>query len=206
MARRTSSGLVPLIIAAGAVIVFGSQLLDGVQDLLPDFGGRSDAEYAVAPGIRPRTDKCTADQILNDRKCDNIKVVQIDATKMPFIARNIQLAWSEGKPFILHKDAPGTDEPKRNAACGRFKAQFPKGSCDEFVFASSQEGGRPENVRIEEVPLREQNCQGGTLRQEYRRAQITEGDAFTVVITNPDRIADRPYWGVDIAKEQACGS
>lgn len=206
MATRTSSGLVPLVIVVGAVIVFGGQLLDGVQDLLPDLGGEAGAEYLVAPGMRPRTDECGADRILNDRQCDDVKVVQIDAAKMPFIARNIRLAWSEGKPFILHKDAPGTDEPKRSAVCGRFTAQLPKGSCDEYAFASSKEGGRPENVRIEEVPLREQNCQGGTLRQEYRRARIVEGDAFTVVITNPDKIADKPYWGVDIAKERACGS
>ncbi|MDQ3579088.1 MAG: hypothetical protein M3443_16145 [Actinomycetota bacterium] len=86
------------------------------------------------------------------------------------------------------------------------RKQFRHRAMPRPTFASSQEGGRPENVRIEEVPLREQNCQGGTLRQEYRRAQIAEGDAFTVVITNPDKIADKHYSGVDIAKEQACGT
>lgn len=206
MATRAASGLVPLVIVACVAVLFGDTLLDELQDLLPALSGQPSAGYVVAPGARPRTDKCTADQILGDRRCDNLKVVQIDAAKMPFIARNIQLAWAEGKPFVLHKDAPGTDGPKRNAVCGGFTARFAKGSCDEFAFASSQEGGRPENVRIEEVPLREQNCQGGTLRQEYGRAQIAVGDAFTVVITNPDKIAGKPYWGVDIAKEQACGT
>lgn len=144
--------------------------------------------------------------MLKQRQCDDLKVVLIDAAKMPFIAQNISLAWAEGKPFTLHKGAPGSDAGRRAAVCGNFKGRFAKGSCDEYAFASTAEGGIPANVRIMEVPLREQNCQGGTLRQEYRRAGIVEGSAFTVVITNPEKIATVPYTGVDIAKEQSCGS
>lgn len=61
-------------------------------------------------------------------------------------------------------------------------------------------------ARIEEVPLRAQNCQGGTLRQEYRRAQINESDEFLVVITSPSMIATSAYAGVDIAKDQSCAN
>lgn len=125
---------------------------------------------------------------------------------MPFIARNIQLAWREGKQFILHKSAPGSEQERRAAACGPriFVAKFDQGSCDEYPFASTQEGGS--GARIEEVPLREQNCQGGTLRQEYRRAQINEGTEFLVVITSPSMIATSAYAGVDIAKDQSCAN
>ncbi len=62
------------------------------------------------------------------------------------------------------------------------------------------------SARTEEVPLRENKCQGGTLRQAYARAGIIEGDDFIVVISNPDKIASEGYTGVDIAKEQSsCG-
>jgi hypothetical protein len=211
VATRSKSGLLlPVLLVVGLVVVFGgSKVKDVVSGLFggsdPVIVGSGDTAFMVAAGAETQAKSCTATQMLSDRRCGDFKVVQIDAAKMPFIGRNIQLAWGEGKPFILHKDAIGTDEPKRNAVCGKFKAQFNKGSCDEYAVASSQEGGKTENVRIDEVPLREQNCQGGTLRQEYRRAQIVEGDAFMVVITNPDKIADKSYWGVDVAKEQSCG-
>jgi hypothetical protein len=161
----------------------------------------------VAPGAKPRTDKCTAEQLLKQRQCDDLKVVLIDAARMPFIAQNIIAAWSEGKPFLMHKDAPGTDDAKRSVVCGStFKKQYAEGSCDEYVFASTVEGGQWANVRVQEVPLREQKCQGGTLRQEYRRAGIVEGSAFIVVITNPAKVATTPYAGVDIAKDRSCQS
>ncbi|GGN19939.1 hypothetical protein GCM10011609_71360 [Lentzea pudingi] len=206
MATKTGLGILPILLIGGAVVVLGPQLVPGFPDLLGDLTTDTAVAYQVAPGAKPKTDRCTADQLLKQRQCDDLKVVLIDAAKMPFIAQNIALAWAEGKPFALHKGAPGSDAGRRAAVCGNFKAQFAKGSCDEYAFASTTEGGVPANVRIMEVPLREQNCQGGTLRQEYRRAGIVEGSAFTVVITNPEKIATGPYAGVDIAKEQSCGS
>lgn len=188
--------------------MFGPQLVDEVKIQLGDLTTDTAVAYQVAPGAKPKTDKCTAEQLLKQRQCDDVKVVLIDAAKMPFIAQNIIAAWGEGKPFIMHKDAPGTDDAKRSVVCGTrvFTKKFPDGSCDEYVFASTVEGGKWANVRTQEVPLREQKCQGGTLRQEYRRAGIVQGSAFTVVITNPDKVATTPYAGVDIAKDQSCQS
>lgn len=206
VATKSGIGILPILLLVGAAAVFGPQLVDEAKDQLADLTTDTAVAYQVAPGAKPKTDKCTAEQLLKQRQCDDLKVVLIDAAKMPFIAQNISLAWVEGKPFTLHKGAPGSDAGRRAAVCGNFKAQFAKGSCDEYAFASTAEGGVPANVRIMEVPLREQNCQGGTLRQEYRRAGIVEGSAFTVVITNPEKIATGPYAGVDIAKEQSCGS
>ncbi|MFJ8965853.1 NucA/NucB deoxyribonuclease domain-containing protein [Lentzea sp. NPDC102401] len=207
MGSKTGIGVLPILVVGGAVVLLGPQLVPGFPDLLGDLGGQTATEYQAAPGTKPRTDKCTADQLLKQRQCDDVKVVLIDAAKMPFIASNIIAAWSEGKPFLMHKDAPGTDDAKRSVVCGSsFKKQFAEGSCDEYVFASTVEGGRWANVRVQEVPLREQKCQGGTLRQEYRRAGIVEGCAFIVVITNPAMVATTPYAGVDIAKDQSCQS
>lgn len=195
----------PLVIVVATVIVFGVSSLTASKTSCPTSAVKPAPSTSSPPGcVRAPTNAArikssTTDSATTSSRPDRRSEDAVHRSQHP--AR-----LGEGKPFILHKDAPGTDEPKRNAVCGRFTAQLPKGSCDEYAFASSKEGGRSENVRIEEVPLREQNCQGGTLRQEYRRAQIAEGDAFTVVITNPDKIADKPYWGVDIAKEQACGS
>lgn len=188
--------------------MFGPQLVDEVKIQLGDLTTDTAVAYQVAPGAKPKTDKCTTEQLLKQRQCDDVKVVLIDAAKMPFIAQNIIAAWGEGKPFIMHKDAPGTDDAKRSVVCGTrvFTKKFPDGSCDEYVFASTVEGGKWANVRTQEVPLREQKCQGGTLRQEYRRAGIVQGSAFTVVITNPDKVATTPYAGVDIAKDQSCQS
>lgn len=207
MASKTGIGVLPILVIGGAVVLLGPQFVPGFPDLLGDLGAQTATGYQVAPGAKPKTDKCTADQLLKQRQCDDVKVVLIDAAKMPFIAQNIIAAWGEGKPFVVHKDAPGTDDAKRSVVCGStFKKQYSDGSCDEYVFASTVEGGQWANVRVQEVPLREQKCQGGTLRQEYRRAGIVEGSAFIVVITNPDKVATTPYAGVDIAKDRSCQS
>ncbi|WP_158840541.1 NucA/NucB deoxyribonuclease domain-containing protein [Saccharothrix deserti] len=208
MAKTRSTGLLPVLVLGAVVILFGPTLLDNVQDAVSELGSSVEPSYVVAPAVKPRTDRCTADQLLKERQCDDLKVVLLSAEKMPYITRNIQLAWAEGKPAILHKDAPGTDQTKRNTVCGSgvFTKTFPDGSCDEYAFASTVEGGSFATVRTEEVPLREQNCQGGTLRQEYRRANIAQGDAFIVVITNPGKIATSAYAGSDTAEDQSCTS
>ncbi|QQQ75474.1 hypothetical protein IOD16_30960 [Saccharothrix sp. 6-C] len=208
MAKTRSTGLLPILVVGAVVILFGPRLLDGVQDAVSDLGSSAEVSYVVAPAVKSRADQCTAEQLLKDRQCDDLKVVQLSAEKMPYITRNIQLAWAEGKPAILHKDAPGTDQTKRATVCGTsvFTKTFADGSCDEYAFASSVEGGQWANVRTEEVPLREQNCQGGTLRQEYRRAGIQQGDAFIVVITNSEKIATSAYAGSDTAEDQSCTS
>lgn len=208
MATKSKGGFLPILLVGAVIVVLGPQFVPGFPNLIGDLGADTTAGYQVAPGAKPRADKCTAEQLLKQRQCDDVKVVLIDAAKMPFIAQNIIAAWAEGKPFVMHKDAPGTDDAKRGVVCGSgvFTKQFPDGSCDEYVFASAVEGGKWANVRTQEVPLREQKCQGGTLRQEYRRAGIVEGSAFIVVITNPDKVATTPYAGVDIAKDQSCQS
>lgn len=78
-----------------------------------------------------------------------------------------------------------------------------QGSCDEYEFASTTEGGA--GARTEEVPIREQNCQGATIKNAYYTTPgIDIGEEFLVVISNPASIATEPFAGADTAKEQAC--
>lgn len=211
VARRTASGLVPLVLVVGVVVLFGSQLLHKADDLFggsePVAIGDGDNKFLVAPDGESAVKQCTAQQLMAAKRCGDAKVLIIDAVKMPFIARNIKLAWSSNKAAVLHRDQPENRQAHYDASCGRkssFVAKYPGvGSCDEFEFASSQEGGA--DARTEEVPRREQNCQGATIKNAYYgNPGIAVGEAFVVVIIRPGSIADQPFEGVDKTKEQAC--
>jgi hypothetical protein len=131
------------------------------------------------------------------------RLIIIDAAKMPFIARNIKTAIAVGKPEVLYRGDPAQRRAKQVAACKNFVKHYPDGSCDEYPFASSQEGGA--GAQIAEVPVREQNCQGGTISGQYQAKQIAVGMPYLVVVTNSDKIARGPYIGDDIAENKgAC--
>jgi hypothetical protein len=203
LATRTRGRLLlAVLLLGGAVAYFGiGEVIEWAEEVVDDVFG---ASYITAPEGKRRTEKCTSNQLLNDRKCGDLKVLVIDAERMPFIARNIQLAWSEGKPFILHRNS-AKQAANRAAACGRFVPKYPGGSCDEHAFATTDEGGT--GARVEEVPIQEQRCQGGAVNAGYAKASIRQGDAFLVVISNPSSIATKAFTGPDIAKDQsACES
>lgn len=65
--------------------------------------------------------------------------------------------------------------------------------------ASTAEGGS--GARTEEVPRRENACQGGV----YVRQYPPDGERFLVVISRPDLIAAESFAGVDVARRQDCG-
>lgn len=212
MARRTATGLIPLVLVAGVVMLFSGQLADRVSDLFggsePVVIGGGGSRFMVGSDGESAVRECTSEQLVTAKRCGRAKVLIINAAKMPFIARNISLAWSSGKPAMLHRDQPENRQRHYEASCGRrsgFVAKHPGlGSCDEFEFASSSEGGA--GARTEEVPRREQNCQGATVKNAYYgNPGIAVGEAFVVVIIRPGSIADQPFEGVDRAKEQACG-
>jgi hypothetical protein len=209
MSRRTSSGLLlPILIVVGLVAVFGgSKVMDVISDI---FGsdtvilGEDDAQIMVAGDAEGKVRQCATVRLLNDRRCGPLKIVIISAERMPFIARNIQLAWGEGQPFLLHRNS-AKQAANRAAACGRFVAKYPGGSCDEYAFATTDEGGA--GARTEEVPLREQRCQGGALNAGYAKAGIQQGEEFLVVISYPSKIAQQAFTGPDVAEDQsACES
>lgn len=210
MSSRTSTGLLlPIVIVVGLLAVFGGgQVKDVISGI---FGsndtvilGEGDAQVMVASDAESKAKQCTTVQILNDRRCGKLKLVLISAQRMPYIARNISLAWGEGQPFILHRNS-AKQASNRAAACGSFAPKYQGGSCDEYAFATTDEGGA--GARTEEVPLREQRCQGGAVTAGYAKANIQQGEEFLVVISYPSSVAGQAFTGQDVAKDQtACES
>jgi hypothetical protein len=131
------------------------------------------------------------------------KVVVIDASKMPFIARNITMAFGAGKPDTLTRGTPAQQAANRKVVCLRSFPRTHGGQCDEFPFASSVEGGA--GAQQQEVPPRENQCQGGTINAAYRREGIVPGDRYLVVIIDTNLIPSGPFTGTDIAQDKgAC--
>ena len=198
MGRSRTSTLLPLLLVLGAAAVVGPQLISRVDDLFdggdPVLVGTGGTAFLVGSDGESEAKRCTSEQVVRERGCDDVKVVVIDAAKMPFIARNIKLAWQGGKPSILHRESVGS-RAKRAKACGPsvFTRTLPFGSCDEYSFATSREGG--EGSRIEQVHQDEQFCQGGTISSAYQYTPIDEGEAYIVVISHPDRIAEQAWAG-----------
>jgi hypothetical protein len=217
MSTRTRSGLLlPLAAVVGLVAVFGvDPLVDVVDDVLGSVTGHEtvvigtgDATAMVVSDVAPDLESCTVTQIIDTKRCGGLKILVIDAAKMPYIARNIQLAWGDRRGYLLHRAAPENRRANYQASCGPrsgFVVRYPgTGSCDEFEFASTAEGGA--GARTEEVPVREQNCQGATIKNAYYTTPgIAIGEEFLVVITNPVSIAIGPFAGSDTAKERGCG-
>ncbi len=143
MSIRSMSAVLPLVlIVVVVVVVFGeSKVLDTITGLFSGgetkILGEGDSKIAIADGASSELKQCTASQMLQDRRCGVAKIVVIDAARMPFIARNITLAWGSGRPFELTKNK-AREIGNRAAACGDFKSKYDKGSCDEYAFGVSR--------------------------------------------------------------------
>jgi RHS repeat-associated protein len=111
----------------------------------------------------------------------DIPVLIIDADIMPNIARNIQAAIEdENKPSLLNRNMDiSWIAANRVLACGRFQGT---GSCDEYPFASSMQGGL--GARVAGVPLQENRIQGGVISAFYTKHQLKHGDPFLVRVIN----------------------
>jgi Deoxyribonuclease NucA/NucB len=117
------------------------------------------------------------DALTVDGNRERLPVFIVDAKRTPAIAAHIRAAQAAGKPAILHRVLP-TPRDRRPGACRGWRGP---GSCDEYPFASTIEGG-PGKASIAGVPVREQRRQGGDLAGFYRRHRIGNGDAFVVVV------------------------
>lgn len=210
MSTRSKTGLLlPLLLVGGAVLYFGGgEVKDAVGGLFagdPVIVGSGDAQLLVADGAETEVAQCSAAVVLAERQCGDLKVVIMDAAEMPYITGNIALAWGEGYDYILTKDAKSRAANYNRSCRKTFVRKYADGSCDEYEFASTVQGGN--GARTEEVPSREQACQGGTLSTAYRYQTIADGDDFLVVISNPGSIATAPYRGQDTAEDKtSCGS
>lgn len=207
MATKSGTGLLLPLVLVAAGVVFWPQIQEQAGGLLGgvaggvELVGEGETRFMVAASAAEKVNKCTPQQSLADQACDELKFVILDAARMPFITRNVSEAWRDGKPGVLTKDA-AAEPDNRKQVCLR---SFPRphgGQCDEYPFASTREGGA--GSREMEVPPRENACQGGTLRGQYAATGIKDGDSFLVVIIHPDKIAQGPYAGIDIAEGAAC--
>lgn len=201
MATRSKSGvLLPVIIIVTAVAGFGGEkVIDTVTGLFTGGGTATlregDSRVMVASDAESDAKQCEPSQMVADKRCGDLHVLLVDANKIPFIARNTKLAWESGRPGVLTMNRAKQDENRRTA-CPR---SFPKkygGQCDEYPMASTNEGG--EGARTEEVPGRENSCQGGMYGVQYPK----DGEQLIVVIIHPDQIAAEAFSGTDIAKDQ----
>lgn len=178
-----------LFVAPMASATTGTDNLGGVELMTTD-GQHFSGDVPQATYVRYRAQGCGGCQ----------KFVAIDASKMPFIARNISSAWAQGRPVNLTKANPAQVAANRKVVC---LPSFPRphgGQCDEYPFASSVEGGA--GAQQQEVPGRENACQGGTIRAAYRREGIADGERYVVIIFHTEDIAPGPFTGIDIAKDK----
>lgn len=106
-----------------------------------------------------------------------------DCTRIPNICSNdcfaIQCA---SHPTTLHRDSASASTHRAATACKSPNrcANNPSdsNSCDEYPYASSQEGGAGSVTRC--VPATENSRQGGTLSSFYTNNAIEDGDAYNV--------------------------
>lgn len=136
----------------------------------------------------------TAQEVNYGTGCVNpayLPIANFPVGTYPYISPNIQADQADtqrGAPGIsaLHRNSPSEVDANRNAACSTARQTAlgppPTGmdvpSCDEYPFASTQEGGS--TSRIAWVPLAENNTQGNTLIDFYRQSRVMTGDAFYV--------------------------
>ncbi len=203
MASKTGSRLLILALAVGAGVYFAPKAVDTLGNLLGDLVGATDAVIVgegtaalmVAVETEAKLVTCAPAEVIAEKRCGDLRVLVVDASRMPFIARNTKLAWESGLPAVLTMDRAQQNANRRAACGGRFQ-QIHGGQCDEYPMASTAEGGAA--ARKEEVPGRENQCQGGSYRAQYP----PDGEQFLVVISDPDLIAPGPFTGADIAKDQ----
>lgn len=204
MASKTTTRLVVIAVLVGGTVYFAPKAVDTVGTFLGDLVGANDAAtigegetaLMVAANAKAKVVNCAPEDIIAQRSCDGLRILVVDAARMPFIARNTKLAWEAGLPAVLTMDR-AKQATNRQQACGRFKPVH-GGQCDEYPMASTTEGGA--SARTEEVPGRENTCQGGL----YVRQYPPNGEQFLVVISRPDLIASGPFTGVDVAANQNC--
>ena len=115
-----------------------------------------------------------------------------NGNNLPCISYNIATAIANGAPANLTRtNVQAQINANRQASCGPAAATVAQlnnqhgavvFSCDEYPFASSNQGGAGAQIMI--VPLIENNVQGGQLAGFYNANNIGNGGAFTNTV-NP---------------------
>jgi len=193
MSRRAKSWLASVSIVA-AIFATGCQpgQSSGTEIISDSDGTQAMTDYLDVQLIKG---SCTVKEVMTTFSCRGLPVLPVDARKMPFIARNVELAWDSGLPGLLTMNR-SKQKANRALACPDSFPTKHGGQCDEYPMASTDEGGS--GARTEEVPARENQCQGGSFVRRYPK----DGKQFLVIILYPDQIASGPFTGKDIAKDR----
>ncbi|MPZ80624.1 MAG: hypothetical protein GEV28_09600 [Actinophytocola sp.] len=202
MATKTTGRLLVTALVIGAGVYFTPKAVDAVGSIISDLTGATDAVIVgeapatlmIAAETQPQVTVCATQTIVNEKRCGDMRVLIVDASRIPFIARNTKLAWESGHPAVLTMNRAKQDA-NRGKACQNFRRTY-GGQCDEYPMASTDEGGA--GARAEEVPARENQCQGGLYVSQYP----PNGERFLVVISNPDHVAPGPFTGTEVARDQ----
>jgi hypothetical protein len=168
-----------LLVVAGLLLGRLLRAIPGAGWVAPPVPGRGLLRRAILLLLLLVLVSLLLDALTGDRGHDRerLPVFIVDSKRTPAIAAHIRAAQAAGKPAILHRALP-TPRDRRPGACRGWRGP---GSCDEYPFASTIEGG-PGKASTAGVPLREQKLQGGDLLAFYRRHRIGNGDAFVVVV------------------------
>jgi Deoxyribonuclease NucA/NucB len=169
-----------LLVIAGLLLGRLLRALPGAGSVAPPLPGRGLLRRAILLLLLLVLVALLLDALTGEHGRDRerrLPVFIVDSRRTPAIAAHIRAAQAAGKPAILHRILP-TPRDRRPGACRGWRGP---GSCDEYPFASTIEGG-PGKASIAGVPLREQRRQGGDLLAFYRRHRIGNGDAFVVVV------------------------
>lgn len=86
----------------------------------------------------------------------------------------------EGDGYPLIRDTPGSQEPKRAAMCASFFPERNGDTCDEYPFASTQQGGDPDYGSIASITADDNSAGGGIINKFYTDHRIAVGDEFWV--------------------------
>jgi hypothetical protein len=145
-------------------------------------GGSTQAGTTASGGLTIPADPAPA--VGEDNPCPVGPIVTptivFDKSEFPQIAPHIHdTIHAQSRPSRLHREANKSEIRKhRRIACGPHRKAKKPGSCDEYPFASSKEGGA--NALTKGVPLSEQNKQGGKLSAFYQKHQLKDNNAYDV--------------------------
>jgi Deoxyribonuclease NucA/NucB len=166
-----------LLVVAGVLLGRMLRAIPGAGWVAPAVPGRGLLRRALLLLVLLAGLGLLLDALTGDQDQERLPVFVVDANRTPAIAAHIRAAQAAGKPAILHRVVPRPRD-RRPGACRGWRGP---GSCDEYPFASTIEGG-PGKASIAGVPVQEQRRQGGDLAGFYRRHRIGNGDPFVVVV------------------------
>jgi hypothetical protein len=170
-----------LLVVAGLLVGRLLRAIPGAGWIAPRVGGRGLLRRAIGLLVLLVLVSLLLNALTGEQDRDRerrLPVFVVSTKRTPAIAAHIRAAQAAGKPAILHRISP-IPRDRRPGACRGWRGP---GSCDEYPFASTYEGG-PGRSSIAGVPAKEQATQGGDLIGFYTRNRIGNGDAFVVVVT-----------------------